>query len=203
MNVLEQVASQAGPRRRVLVSVTNKDGIAELARALVAMNWEIISTGGTADTIRKAGVPVTLVSTVTNFPEILDGRVKTLHPNVHGGILANRSKVEHMRTIVGEGIEPIDMVIVNLYNFEAKPSIEEIDIGGPAMLRSAAKNAAYVIVIVDPVDYEMVLKGLASGDFSLRQREALAYKVFRHTADYDNEIAKWMANKLNDQQSFL
>ena len=195
--------NQPQRQKNALISVTNKDGVAEFAAGLSSLGIKVISTGRTADTIRKAGVPVTAVSTVTKFPEILDGRVKTLHWQIYAGILADHSKADHMRVIATEGVDPIDIVVVNLYDFEGKPSIEQIDIGGPTMLRAAAKNAASVVVVVDPVDYDWVLEGLKAGGLSDRERGMLAQKVFRHTSSYDDAIAKWMAQNLNKQTPFL
>lgn len=179
---------------RALLSVTNKDGIVALAAALVSTGWwEVVSTGGTAKLIRGKNVPCVLVEDVTGFPEMLDGRLKTLHPKIHGGILANREKPEHMADLAAHGIGPIDLVVVNLYNFATNPSIEEIDIGGPTLLRGAAKNAATVPVLVDPADYDAVLAQLSVGlEVSELTREYLARKVFRHTALYDTAIADWM-----------
>ncbi|HXH62947.1 MAG TPA: bifunctional phosphoribosylaminoimidazolecarboxamide formyltransferase/IMP cyclohydrolase, partial [Gemmatimonadales bacterium] len=157
---------------RALLSVSDKRGIVEFARALVALGWEIISTGGTAEALRREGVPVIGVEQVTGFPEMMDGRVKTLHPKVHGGLLARRDHPGDVAAMKQHAITPIDLVAVNLYPFRetvAKPSttfaqaIEQIDIGGPSMLRSAAKNHAAVTVVVDPDDYSGVLAGLKSG----------------------------------------
>ncbi|HEV7836704.1 MAG TPA: bifunctional phosphoribosylaminoimidazolecarboxamide formyltransferase/IMP cyclohydrolase, partial [Gemmatimonadaceae bacterium] len=183
-----------------LISVSDKTGIADFARGLAALGWKLISTGGTAKALRDAGINVRDVSEVTNFPEMLDGRVKTLHPAVHGAILARRDLPEHARALVEHHIEPIDLVAVNLYPFEetagrtgAKPEdiIEQIDIGGPSMLRSAAKNFAWVTVIVDPADYGRVLAALQAGDDDLDLRRLLAEKAFARTAAYDAAIAYW------------
>ncbi|HEU5262017.1 MAG TPA: bifunctional phosphoribosylaminoimidazolecarboxamide formyltransferase/IMP cyclohydrolase [Gemmatimonadales bacterium] len=192
---------------RALLSVSDKRGAVEFARELVALGWEIVSTGGTADTLRNAGVPVTPIERVTGFPEIMDGRVKTLHPKVHGGLLARRSHPGDRAALAQHGITPIDLVAVNLYPFRetiAKPdvsfeqAIEQIDIGGPSMLRSAAKNHPDVIVVVDPDDYPMVISALKSGPIApgaspgLRVspglRRELAAKAFAHTAAYDAAI---------------
>jgi len=186
--------------RRVLISVTDKTGILDFARALVQLGAELISTGGTARMIREAAIAVQDVSDVTGFPEMLDGRVKTLHPKIHGGILAIRGKAEHIRAIGEHGIAPIDMVIVNLYRFEEAAAktdarmedlIENIDIGGPAMIRSAAKNYHDVAVVVSPADYEGILSELRSngGSLSAESHWRLAKKAFRTTADYDAAIS--------------
>ena len=166
--------------QRALVSVSDKSGIAEFARALAALGVQILSTGGTAGLLEKEGIPVTEVSAHTGFPEMLDGRVKTLHPKIHGGILARRDRPEHMAAIDAAGIAPIGLVVVNLYPFAAtvadpdcrlEDAIENIDIGGPAMLRSAAKNHAGVAVVVDPADYGKVLEELrAAGEVSAATR---------------------------------
>ncbi len=186
--------------RRVLISVTDKSGILDFARALAASGAELISTGGTARLIRDAGIPVQDVSDVTGFPEMLDGRVKTLHPKIHGGILAIRGNDQHMRAIAEHDITPIDMVVVNLYRFEevaAKAGahleelIENIDIGGPAMIRSAAKNHQDVAVVVSPSDYAAILTEMSAHDGGLSPEThwRLAKKVFRATADYDAAIS--------------
>jgi phosphoribosylaminoimidazolecarboxamide formyltransferase/IMP cyclohydrolase len=185
---------------RVLLSVTDKTGILEFASALAAMGAELISTGGTARLIRDAGIPVADVSDVTGFPEMLDGRVKTLHPTIAGGILAMRGNAEHMAAIAAHAIAPIDMVVVNLYRFEAVAAkasaaleelIENIDIGGPTMLRAAAKNYQDVAVVTAPEDYPAILEELraSGGELSLDTKWRLARKVFRTTADYDAAIS--------------
>src|SRR5687767_5467358 len=175
---------------RALISVSDKEGIVDFAKRLSELGWEIISTGGTARALRHGGVQVRDVADVTGFPEMLDGRVKTLHPAVHGGLLARRDLDEHMSAIQGAGITPIDLVVVNLYPFAetirkpgvtAEEAIEQIDIGGPSMLRSAAKNFAAVTVIVDPADYERVLAGLRDKHDDPELRRDLAEKVFAHT----------------------
>ncbi|MES2177337.1 MAG: bifunctional phosphoribosylaminoimidazolecarboxamide formyltransferase/IMP cyclohydrolase [Gemmatimonadota bacterium] len=192
---------------RALLSVSDKTGLIDFARVLHATGWELISTGGTARAIREASIPVTDVSDVTNFPEMLDGRVKTLHPAVHGGLLARRDLPEHMQAIAEHAIEPIDLVVVNLYPFQQTASradaspedvIEQIDIGGPSMLRSAAKNFASVTTVVDPADYAPVLALLASGRDDIDARRRLAAKVFEHTAAYDSAIAAWFAGQRSD-----
>ncbi len=185
-----------------LISVSDKTGLLDFVQGLVKLGWDIVSTGGTAKALRAAGVTVTEVSDLTGFPEILDGRVKTLHPRVHGGLLAKRSDPEHMRVAAEQGIAPIDLVVVNLYPFEATAAksgvtadevIENIDIGGPSMLRSAAKNFASVTVIVEPSDYARVLATLEASDDDLDLRRLLAEKVFAHTSAYDSAISKWFA----------
>jgi phosphoribosylaminoimidazolecarboxamide formyltransferase/IMP cyclohydrolase len=188
---------------RALLSVSDKRGLVEFARGLVALGWELVSTGGTAETLRQAGLPVVPVEQVTGFPEMMDGRVKTLHPKVHGGLLAKRSDPGHLRAMREHGITPIDLVAVNLYPFRetvARPdvtdaqAIEHIDIGGPSMLRSAAKNHSDVIVIVDPDDYAPVLAELRGGSVvAPERRRALAAKVFAHTAAYDAAITAYLS----------
>jgi phosphoribosylaminoimidazolecarboxamide formyltransferase/IMP cyclohydrolase len=184
--------------QRVLISVTDKTGVVEFARELSGMGAEIVSTGGTARLLREAGVPVKDVAEVTGFPEMLDGRVKTLHPKIAGGILAIRSNAAHRRAIEEHGIAPIDMVVVNLYRFEdaaAKADarledlIENIDIGGPTMIRAAAKNYQDVAVVVSPADYGAVIEEMRKDGLSLDTRWRLAKKAFRTTADYDAAIA--------------
>ena len=188
--------------KRALISVTDKTGVAEFAKALHEMGVEIISTGGTARVIREAGVPVTDVSEVTGFPEMLDGRVKTLHPKIHGGILAIRSNPEHMRQLEEHGIKTIELVVVNLYAFEKtvasgaslEEAIENIDIGGPTLLRASAKNFRDVTVVVDPADYERVLKEMKEndGETTLATRFELARKVFETTSKYDTAIYNYL-----------
>jgi phosphoribosylaminoimidazolecarboxamide formyltransferase / IMP cyclohydrolase len=190
--------------KRALLSVSDKSGIAELARALAALGVELISTGGTARLLQKEGLPVTEVSAYTGFAEMLDGRVKTLHPKIHAALLARRDDPAHLAAIRAAGIEPIDLVVVNLYPFAATvadpdsrfdEAIENIDIGGPAMLRSAAKNHAAVAVLVDPADYARVLKEIRdSGGVSEPTRFGLAAKVFAHTAAYDGAIANYLSS---------
>jgi phosphoribosylaminoimidazolecarboxamide formyltransferase/IMP cyclohydrolase len=187
-----------------LLSVSDKSGIVELARGLSALGVELLSTGGTAQLLQKEGVRVTGVSAYTGFPEMLDGRVKTLHPKVHGGLLARREDPAHMAAIRGAGIEPIDMVVVNLYPFQAtvadpacrlEDAVENIDIGGPAMLRSAAKNYSAVAVVVDPADYGRVLEEARAGGVSAATRFALAKKAFAHTAAYDGAITDYLTSR--------
>ncbi len=193
---------------RALLSVSDKSGLVEFASELHTLGWELVSTGGTAKALRDAGLPCLDVSAVTNFPEMLDGRVKTLHPAVHGGLLARRDVPEHMAAIAEHGIAPIDLVCVNLYPFAktaAKANvtpdevIEQIDIGGPSMIRSAAKNFAAVYVVVDPADYPQVLEALRRGADAIVLRRALAAKVYAHTAAYDAAIAAWFAAQRGDE----
>jgi phosphoribosylaminoimidazolecarboxamide formyltransferase/IMP cyclohydrolase len=185
--------------RRALLSVSDKSGLADLGRGLVARGWELVSTGGTARALREAGLPVTDVAAVTGFPEMLDGRVKTLHPRVHGGLLADRRRADHREALLAAGIAPFDLVVVNLYPFAAaarKPGItfdelvEEIDIGGPSMVRAAAKNHASVAIVTAPARYDAILAALDEhGSIPLGLRSALAIEAFRHTAAYDARIA--------------
>lgn len=194
--------------KRVLISVSDKTGIVEFARELEGLGAEIISTGGTEKALKDAGIKVINISDITGFPECLDGRVKTLHPKVHGGLLAMRSNPEHMKQLKELGIETIDMAVINLYpfkktilkeNVELEEAIENIDIGGPAMLRAAAKNYQDVASIVDPRDYSLVLEELkATGDISLKTKFRLAYKVFEHTSHYDTLIASYLRDKLGE-----
>jgi phosphoribosylaminoimidazolecarboxamide formyltransferase/IMP cyclohydrolase len=192
-------------KQRALISVSDKAGIVPLAQELAALGFEILSTGGSGAVLRKAGLAVTDVSTVTGFPEIMDGRVKTLHPLIHGGLLGRADQdAEVMRQ---HGIEPIALLVVNLYPFEAtirrtgcsRPeAVENIDVGGPAMIRAAAKNHAHVTVLVDPADYERVLRELRQGPVSEDCRRYLARKAFAHTAGYDAAIADWLRNDDGD-----
>jgi len=188
--------------KRALISVSDKTGIKEFASELIKRDFEIISTGGTAKILSEAGLPVTNVSDITGFPECLDGRVKTLHPNIHGGLLALRANKEHMKQLEDLCIKPIDIVVINLYPFKQtiqKPNvkleeaIENIDIGGPSMLRSAAKNYKNVVVLIDPDDYRKALSEMdALGDVSIELRACLAAKVFGHTAHYDAIICDYL-----------
>src|SRR5262245_6256308 len=189
--------------RRALLSVSDKRGLVELARGLSELGVELLSTGGTAKLLAGAGLRVRQVSDYTGFPEMLDGRVKTLHPKIHGGLLGRRDVPEHVAAMREHGIQPIDLVVVNLYPFTdtvARPettldeAIEQIDIGGPSMLRSAAKNHAHVTVIVDPADYEQVRDELQanSGSVSAATNRRLAQKVFHTTAVYDGAIADYL-----------
>lgn len=190
------------PKARALVSVFDKTGLEELGRGLIRLGFEIVSTGGTLQFLEEKGVPVVKVSDVTGFPEILDGRVKTLHPRIHGGILANRSVPDHMETLTYYEITPIDLVVVNLYPFRETvargasfaDTVEMIDVGGPTMVRAAAKNFAGVAVVVDPGDYPRVLAALDAGGGAVpaELRKELAVKAFRHTAEYDAAIAGWL-----------
>ena len=189
--------------RRALISVSDKTGVVELARALLIHGVDILSTGGTAQLLKLNGVVVTEVAAHTGFPEMMEGRVKTLHPKVHGGILARRDKPEHLKSMQEHDIPPIDMVVVNLYPFQktvAKPgcsmedAIENIDIGGPALVRAAAKNHAFVAVVTDPSDYASLVQKMkaSGGKLALAERYALAAKAFSHTAEYDGMISNWI-----------
>lgn len=189
--------------KRAIISVSDKTGIVDFAGSLSNMGVEILSTGGTAKALRDAGLPVKDISDYTGFPEIMDGRVKTLHPKVHGGILARRDNTKDMDTIKSHGIETVDMVVVNLYPFEKTISkkdvtfdeaIENIDIGGPTMLRASAKNFEYVVVIVDPIDYQTVIDEMTknNGDVSRHTRLRLAQKVFQTISHYDNAISNYL-----------
>ena len=189
---------------RALLSVSDKSGLLPFATELVQRGWELVSTGGTARALRDGGLAVRDVSELTGFPEMLDGRVKTLHPAVHGGLLARRELPAHMQARAEHGIEPIALVVVNLYPFRetaarrdasADDIIEQIDIGGPAMLRSAAKNHESVTVVVDPADYPRVLTALADASTLAELRRVLAGKVFAHTAAYDAAISAWFAEQ--------
>lgn len=185
--------------KRALISVSNKEGIVELAKELTKMGVEIISTGGTAKALQKAKISVTSIDDVTSFPEMMDGRLKTLHPKVHGGLLAVRDNEEHMKAAAEYGIKMIDLVVVNLYPFEAKPGIENIDIGGPTMVRAAAKNFKFVGVVVDPADYNEVIAEIQdNGELTKETKKYLAQKAFAHTGYYDSLIA----NYLNEKQEF-
>jgi len=186
---------------RALLSVSDKRGLVAFARELVALRWELVSTGGTAEALRHAGIPVLAVDQVTGMPEIMEGRLKTLHPKVHGGLLARREHAGDRAALAQHGITPIDLIAVNLYPFRetvARPevteaeAIEQIDIGGPAMLRSAAKNHRAVIPVVDPDDYPVVLAALQAGDVPPALRRTLAAKVFAHTAAYDAAIHRYL-----------
>ncbi len=177
---------------RALVSVSDKTGVVELARGLVDLGWEVVSSGGTAGALREAGVPCTDVEAVTSSGEMLGGRVKTLHPAIHGGILADRSNPEHVADLEARGIAPIDLVVCNLYPFTSRPSIEMIDVGGPTMVRAAAKNHAHVGVVVDPGEYEVVLDEIRQrGSLAPETRRRLARAAFAHTAAYDAAIVGW------------
>jgi len=190
------------PVRRAIVSVHDKTGLEELARGLDAAGVAIVSTGSTAARIASAGVPVTKVEDLTGFPECLDGRVKTLHPRVHAGILADRRLPDHLAQLNELEIEPFDLVVSNLYPFAATvlagvsedETVEQIDIGGPSMVRAAAKNHQSVAVVVDPSEYPAVIAAVEAGGFTLAERKALAVKAFRHTATYDVGVASWMGS---------
>lgn len=195
--------------KRALVSVSDKQGLVPFVKGLIDNGVEVISTGGTKRTLEEAGLSVIGISEVTNFPEIMDGRVKTLHPNIHGGLLAVRDNEEHVNQLQEHDITPIDLVVVNLYPFQqtiAKPdvqfadAIENIDIGGPSMLRSAAKNHKYVTVVVDPQDYDTVLAEIAeNGEVAAQTKLRLGAKVFRHTAAYDAVIAEFLTNAAGEE----
>ncbi|MHA3961261.1 bifunctional phosphoribosylaminoimidazolecarboxamide formyltransferase/IMP cyclohydrolase [Synechococcus sp. LTW-G] len=193
-----------------LLSVSNKEGLVPLAQGLLAAGYQLISSGGTAAALSAAGVPVTKVAEHTGAPEILGGRVKTLHPRIHGGILAKRSESSHQSDLVDQGIAPIDVVVVNLYPFRetiARPdvswdaAIENIDIGGPAMVRAAAKNHADVAVLTSPAQYPAFLKALAAGAISPELRRQLALEAFSHTAEYDTAISQWLSAQLASQSA--
>lgn len=192
--------------RRAIISVSDKTGVVDVARRLALMGWEIVSSGGTAAVLTGAGVNTTPVSEVTGFPECLDGRVKTLHPAIHAGILARRDHPDHVRQLAELGVVPVDLVVVNLYPFRqtvARPgvtweeAVEQIDIGGPSLIRAAAKSHEDVTVIVDPSDYDRVLEEIErDGDTSQATRRRLAARAFRHTAAYDALIAQWFGDQL-------
>ena len=190
--------------RRALLSVSDKTGLVAFAEGLVGAGFEILSTGGTAGSLREAGITVTDVSDVTDFPEIMDGRVKTLHPKIHGGLLARRDNDDHLAAMTDQDIAGIDLLAVNLYPFvdqlantsDFATLLEYIDIGGPAMLRAAAKNHDFVTVVCDPADYSDVLAELAEGDVTTGTRRRLAGKVFARTAAYDRAIAGWLSGDL-------
>ncbi len=192
-----------GKIERAIISVTDKSGIVDFAKSLSRFGVEILSTGGTARALREGGIMVTDISEYTGFPEMMDGRVKTLHPKVHGGLLGLRANPKHVAMMKEHGIKAIDMVVVNLYEFEKTvaregvsldEAIENIDIGGPSMLRSSAKNFKDVTVIVDPADYEKVLEEMETGGCAttLETRFGLAKKVFRLTSHYDGAISKYL-----------
>jgi phosphoribosylaminoimidazolecarboxamide formyltransferase / IMP cyclohydrolase len=192
------------PIRRALVSVYDKTGLDELGKALAAAGVEVVSTGSTAAKLRDAGVPVTGVEELTGFPECLEGRVKTLHPKVHAGILADLRKPDHAAQLEDLGVQPFELVIVNLYPFAATVAsgatpdecVEQIDIGGPSMVRAAAKNHPSVAVVVDPAAYADVIAALGDGGFTYEQRQRLAAQAFQHTASYDVAVASWMGSVL-------
>jgi phosphoribosylaminoimidazolecarboxamide formyltransferase/IMP cyclohydrolase len=189
---------------RAVVSVSDKQGLGEFAKVLADLGVEILSTGGTAKSLRDQGITVVDVSEYTGFPEMMEGRVKTLHPKVHGGILGDRSKEDHVSQMKAQGIEPIDMVVVNLYPFEAtvakegctlEDAIENIDIGGPTLVRASAKNYRHVTVVVDPADYHRLAQELqeSGGAISERTNFELARKAFAHTHHYDGAIAEYLS----------
>lgn len=196
-------------QKNALLSVSDKSGLVPFAKALVEQHgYRLLSTGGTAKLLEKEGIAVTEVSDYTGFPEMMEGRVKTLHPKIHGGLLARRDKEDHMSAAAEHKIEMIDLVVVNLYPFEAtvtKPdvtfelAIENIDIGGPSMLRSAAKNHASVSVVVDAADYERVLVAMGDEAATLKLRRELALKVFQRTAAYDGAIAAYLQDQVADE----
>ena len=198
--------------RRALISVYDKTGLTELGAGLAAAGVEIVSTGSTGGVLRAAGLPVTAVDELTGFPECLDGRVKTLHPAVHAGILADLRLPDHVRQLEELGITPFELVVVNLYPFtqtvasgaDPEECVEQIDIGGPTMVRAAAKNCPSVAVVVDPVAYGDLLAAVVEGGTTLEQRRRLAAAAFAHTAAYDVAVASWMGNVLSpdDESGF-
>lgn len=206
--IIEYAVETKERTMRALISVSDKTGVVELAKELEALGIELISTGGTYKKLAEAGVKAMEISELTGFPECLDGRVKTLHPVVHAGLLAMRSNPEHMKQLKELGIEPIDLVIVNLYPFKATilkdgvtraEAVENIDIGGPTMLRAAAKNYQDVAVVTDPSDYEKILAELkADGQVSLDTKFYLMQKVFMHTSSYDTMIADYLKKERGD-----
>ena len=193
------------PIRRALLSVFDKTGIVDLARTLAETGVEIVSTGSTGRTVREAGIPVTEVETITGFPEMLDGRVKTLHPRIHGGILADQRLEAHRAQLADHDIAPFDLVVVNLYPFSETVAagggfdeiIEKIDVGGPTMVRAAAKNFASLAVVVDPEDYATAAEAASTGGFTLAERQELAAIAFTRTAEYDEAISDWMLEQLS------
>ena len=198
-------------RKRAIISVSDKSGIVEMARGLEKAGYEIISTGGTARELKNANINVTLISEVTKFPEILDGRVKTLHPIIFGGLLAQSDKPEHRKQLKEQNIMPIQVIVVNLYPFEKtvlqedvslEEAIENIDIGGPSLLRAAAKNYGDVTVVIDPDDYKLVLEELLGpeGNISLATRKKMAVKVFQHTSYYDSLISRYLGRKMTPNE---
>ena len=195
-------ASERRPVKRALVSVYDKTGLLELATGLHALGVEVVSTGSTAQAIKEAGVPVTAVEELTGFPECLDGRVKTLHPRVHAGLLADTRRPEHLAQLAELGIAPFELLVSNLYPFTATVAsgaspdecVEQIDVGGPAMVRASAKNHDSVAVVVDPGRYDWVLESVKDGGFTLADRRALAVTAFRHTATYDVAVASYLGS---------
>ena len=200
------MTAERQPVRRALLSVSDKTGLLELARGLAALGVDLLSTGGTAKALRDAGLAVRDVSEVTGFPEMMDGRVKTLHPKIHGGLLGREGVDDAV--MAEHGIAPIDLLVVNLYPFVqtvSKPgctyddAIENIDIGGPAMLRAAAKNHARVAVLTDPSDYDGFLAALAAGGTTAAQRRGYAAKGYAHTARYDGKVSMWLSERVDDE----
>lgn len=195
-------------KKRALISVSDKTGVISFAKGLVEQGIEIISTGGTKAVLDQEGIPTISIEEVTDFPEMMDGRVKTLHPKIHGGLLGRRDLKSHVHAMETYGIQPIDYVCVNLYPFKEtilkehvtqEEAIENIDIGGSSMLRSAAKNHQFVTVVVDPKDYETVLEEIiAEGETTMTTRQKLAAKVFRHTAAYDALIANYLTDAVGE-----
>jgi len=201
------------PVKRALISVSDKTGIGEFAQKLHALGVEILSTGGTSELLTKHGIPVKQVSDYTGFPEMMDGRIKTLHPKIHGGILGRRDSKGHMQSMGEHGIDPIDLVVINLYPFESTvaredcllaDAIENIDIGGPAMIRSAAKNFNDVAVIVSSKDYSTVLEEIegCGGVVTRKTRMRLSRDAFGHTARYDSLISGYLSGQLEDKEDF-
>ena len=198
------------PLRRALISVYNKVGLVEIGVALHRAGVELLSTGSTAKTLLAAGIPVTPVEEYTGFPEMLGGRVKTLHPRIHGGLLADQSDPDHLRQLAEHNIETFDLVVINLYPFtetiasgaEFAECIEQIDIGGPSMLRGAAKNHNSVAVISDPTQYPLLMTAIENGGFTLPQRQTLAMETYRKTAEYDVAIATWLAAALESEKNW-
>ena len=193
--------------KRALLSVSDKTGLLELAKALSEAGVELISTGSTAKTIADAGYKVTEVSQVTGFPESLDGRVKTLHPKIHGGLLADMRLVDHEQQLQELDIEAFQLVVVNLYPFvqtvasgaKGEAVVDQIDIGGPAMVRASAKNHANVAIVVEPTRYDEIIDAIAQGGTTLLQRRQLAATAFAHTARYDSAVPDWFARELESQ----
>ena len=192
---------------RAIISVSDKTGVTDFAQNLSQLGFELFSTGGTKKTLAEAEVPVKSISEITGFPEILDGRVKTLHPAIHGGILAKRNLPGHMAELAKNNIEVIDLVAINLYPFVQTVSregvtldeaLENIDIGGPTLIRAAAKNFPSVIVVVDPTDYQPVLEKLRAGGLDLAERKRLAQKAFQHVAVYDTAISQYLRQGVAD-----
>ncbi len=195
--------------KRALISVSDKTGVLEFAKSLAGHGVEIVSTGGTAKLLRENGIPVVPIDSVTEFPEMMDGRVKTLHPKIHGALLGLRDNPEHVKQAEKQDIRWIDLVVVNLYPFEAtvqnagasiEEAVENIDIGGPTLLRSSAKNYRFVTAITDPADYPTVLDEIkAKGEVSIETNKRLAVKVFRRTADYDSAIDRYLSRALTGE----